>query len=662
MAGTTFNRTRTPRRWLRPAWGLLLGSACAGSAGGGPAAAPAERRAILVSFDALNQDRVRTTVPADSVPAFSALFATASCADGARPMWPSVTAASHAALWTGAYGNVNGVVSNNQAPLPWSEFSLRELRSGFEPRELAAEPIWITAARAGRAAVGHHVTQAGAPGRWLAGGGRDTAAVRRDSVALADSSLFVLNGYNGGAPPRLLTPQSHPPHPAPPWRNQDRLGTTVAPREVSWLLGRDSVHALFYGREAFTEAVVSPLRDVTRGVRVRPIPVEREPVSDRELARHFSDVLWLGSEDGRGGVYFRLWELAPDLSSFQLFHSGRAVMRSNHAEALGAYEEAVGGFVDNPAAVVLRAAGPPIEEGGDGTAELKYLETAELQTRQFIRGSEWLWRTRRPALLADYFSLADGLDHEWLGFVSPAVPGHDPERARRIAAMRIRGFALVDRRLASLVAMARSANALLLVSGDHGMRPTWRNFHVNTVLRRAGLLEPDPQGRPDLSRSRALAPTGYFVQVNRVERKAGIVPPSDAEETAQRAAHALLESRGPDGEPIVTRVWRPAPDDTLGIGGPAGGEVYFDLAPGYYYSPALNNEIVTARPPSGSHGFPSIEPDMRTAFCALGPGVGGRRLPTVRVIDAAPTISAWLGIPAPAESRGTSRLDWLRAP
>jgi hypothetical protein len=624
--------------------------------------APAERRAILVSFDALNEERLRSTLPAESVPTFLRFFAQASCTDGARPMWPSVTAASHAAIWTGAYGDVNGVVANSQAPLPWPEFSLTDLRSGFEPRELTAEPIWISAGRAGRSVVGHHVTQAGAPGRWLPTGGRDTIAVRRDSIALATPGVFVLNGFTGGAGPRVLDERRDAPRPASPWRGVEELGSIGVPlREVSWLFGRDSLHALFFGATAYTEVVVSPRRDAARGLRVRPVPVEREAPEGRELARHISEVLWLGSEDGRGGVYFRLWELAPDLSSYQLFHTGRSVIRSNHAEALAAYEDATGGFVGNPAGVVLRDAGASLNQGGDGTVELKYLETAELQTRQFIRASEWLWRTRRPALQVEYFSLGDGLDHEWLGAVSMEVPGQDAALASKINAMRSRGWSLVDRRLAALLDMARAGNAMLLVTGDHGMRPTWKNFHVNTVLRSAGLFALDTTGRADLARTQAISPAGYFIQVNRIERKGGIVPADRVDQVAQAAASALLAARGPAGERIVTRVWRPQPNDSLGIGGPAGGEVYFDLARGYYPSAAESDSVVTPRTPTGSHGFPSIDPDMRSAFCALGPGIGGRRLPTARVIDAAPTVSDWLGMPAPADARGVSLLGALRA-
>ena len=657
------SRFRRPG-WLRWASGLapalLLACASAGTTGTVP---PAQRRAIMVSFDALNEDRVRSTLPAESVPTFLSFFEEASCTDGARPMWPSVTAASHAAIWTGAYGDVNGVVANTQAPLPWSEFSLTDLRSGFEPRELRAEPIWISAGRAGRTVVGHHVTQAGEPGRWLPTGGRDTLAVRRDSVALASPGVFVVNGYTGGAEARVLTDRRDPPRPTSSWRGVEELGSIGVPlREVSWLSGRDSLHALFFGANAYTEVVISPRRDAARGVRVRPVPVEREPLEGRDLARHFSDILWLGSEDGRGGVYFRLWELAPDLSSYQLFHTGRSVMRANQAEALTAYEDATGGFVGNPANVVLRDAGATLQQGGDGTVELKYLETAELQTRQFIRASEWLWRTRRPALQAEYFSLGDGLDHQWFGAVSMAVPGQDAALAARINAMRARGWALVDRRLAGLLELARAGNAMILVTGDHGMRPTWLLFHVNTVLRQAGLLALNAEGRLDLSRTEAVSTSGYFINVNRIERKGGIVPVERVEAVAAAAAAALLAARGPDGQPIVTRIWRPQPSDSLGIGGPTGGEVYFALAPGYYPSAAGSEAVVVARAAVGSHGFPSIDPDMRSALCVLGPGLSGRRLPTARVIDAAPTVSDWLGIPPPADARGVSLLEAMRAP
>jgi hypothetical protein len=642
----------------------LLVLACAPAAPPQPAAGPpGVRRAIMVSFDAMNEERARGTVSPEAIPEFLQLFDQASCTDGARPMWPSVTAASHAALWTGVYGNVNGVVANSQAPLPWREFSLTELLSGFEPRELRAEPIWITAARAGRTVVGHHVTHSGQPGRWQPDGGRDTAGIRTDINALASPRLLLMNGFAGGTAPRLLSAARNPPRLPGPWLGLAALGNIgVELREVSWAVGDDSLHALFFGADGYREAVVSPVRDVARGVRVRPQPVERDPIEGRSLARHFSDVLWMDVGEGRAGLYLRLFELAPDLSSYRLYQTNRATVRTNHAGAFRAYEDAVGAFVAGAGNVLLEsgAARPTIHEGGDGTAELEYLETAELLTRQFVRGSAWLWRNRRPNLQVEYFPLADGLDHTWFGLVSPGVPGYDAGRAARVNAMRNRGWALVNLHLAGLRELARQADALLVVAGDHGMRANWRLFHVNTALERAGLLATDAEGRPDPSRSQAIASMGYFVNVNKVQRKGGTVLPGAVSQIADSVARVLLAARGPDGAPIVTRIWRPTPDDTLGIGGPTGGDVYFDLAPGYYYSAARSDSVVTARSPVGNHGFPSIERDMYTVLCAIGPGIGGRRLPTARVIDAAPTVAAWLGIAPPSGARGVSLLNAMR--
>jgi hypothetical protein len=643
---------------------VILLLALLGCGGQGPTSepAPARRRAIFASFDAFNADRARRTVQRAAIPEFLRLLGTASCAD-ARPMWPSVTAASHAALWTGVWGDVNGVIANTQVPLPWGEFSLLEQLSGFEARELGAEPIWITAARAGRPAVAHHTTQVGQPGYWLPGGGRDSARWRADSVALADPALFVLNGFSGGPGPRLLTQSAAPLRPAGAWAGIGTLGLDAgALRELSWQVGRDTLYALLFQAAGAGHVIVAPARDVARGVRIRAVPVERDGVTGRALARHFSEVLWLPDPaGGRAGLYFRLWELASDFSSYQLYQSGRQVIRTNQPDVLRAYEDAVGGFILGPGSNVLREAGPTLAQGGDGSTELKYLETAELQTRQFISGSEWVWRTRRPDLQTEYFSLADGLDHTWYGDVAPEVPGQDRAVAARVNAMRSRGWALVDLRLASLRALAREAGALLLIGGDHGMRAVWRSFHVNVALRNSGLLAVDAAGRPDLTRTLAYSPNGYYIQVNRAERKGGVVPASELGRVADSVIAVLRAVRDPAGVAVVTEARRPRADDSLGIGGPAGGDVYYGLAPGYGYSGALGDSLTSAREPTGYHGLPSTEPDMRTTLCAIGPGVGGRRLPIARVIDAAPTVSDWLGIPAPREARGRSLLDLMRS-
>src|SRR5690606_7220891 len=95
--------------------------------------------------DALSERRALETIAAEAIPAFRDMFANAACTNGARPAFPSVTAPGHASIWTGAYGNVNGVAANSQPILPRPEHTLLELESGYSSQTLRAEPIWLAA-------------------------------------------------------------------------------------------------------------------------------------------------------------------------------------------------------------------------------------------------------------------------------------------------------------------------------------------------------------------------------------------------------------------------------------------------------------------------------------------------------------------------------------
>ena len=295
-------------------WATIAGCAPAprgtGAGGAGPLAARdpgplGARRAILVSFDSFNERRALETLPAGAVPAIRALFAGGACADWAVAAFPSVTAAGHAAIWTGAYGDVTGITANNVPRLPRDRHTLLEDVSGFSADALRAEPIWITAARAGMPVVAHHATQApGPPGYPPVDGERGDEferARRRAAEALALPAARTLNGYNRTvARDTVLDERSTPPRAAAGWRGVERLGRTLPPREIAWRVGRDSVFALFHGERAYDRAVIARERDAGAGVVAHAAPVERAPPGNRPLARHFSAPLELSPpcEDG----------------------------------------------------------------------------------------------------------------------------------------------------------------------------------------------------------------------------------------------------------------------------------------------------------------------------------------------------------------------------
>jgi len=629
---------------------------------------PSARRAIVVSFDALNEQRMLRTVDADAVPTFRALFTDGACADGARPAFPSVTSPGHAALWTGAYGNVNGIAANSQPVLPQPEHTLLESVSGYSSEPLRAEPIWLTAVASGRTAFGHQVTQApGAPGYPPVGAADDR---RLDSLRAAGQRLIVrpgvqvVNGYNRQIEQdRVLTERDTPPRPAVGWAGVERLRSGVAPREIAWAAGEDSIFALLHGADRYDRVLVARKRDVTGGVVAIARPVEQSPLAGRELARNFSAPLIIPVDSGTVYLRARLFELSADGSRYLLFIPELRVVEGNRPEVAAAYDAAVQGWYGNGASYLTErgAFGKTLWQGGDGTAESRYLETAELVTRQFERGSEWAWTTYRPALMLDYFPLIDEADHMLFGYVVPESPLYDARVAGRVQVVRARAWALADHRMAALRALVGDdPDAALFVGGDHGMRATWRTFRPNAALVAAGLMTLDSAGRIDLARTQALSPNGYWVMVNRTAWKGGIVAPAEEAGVLARAAAALEGVRGVDGQPVVTRLWRPAEHDSLGMGGPVGGDLYYEVADGYRWSADPRGAMAGPDRAGAGHGYPSVAADMQTVLCATGAGFPARRIGPASTVQMAPTVAAWLGIRPPTDAVGRSRLAELR--
>ena len=631
-----------------------------------PPAAP-ERRGILVSFDSFSEDRMMRSLPAEAVPAIRRLFSAGACAAYARPAFPSLTAPGHASLWTGAYGNVNGISGNDQPLLPLNEHTLLESISGFAFEGLRAEPIWVTAGAAGRSVVGHHVTQApGAPGYpAIVSPPDDSLLARRAAAAraLAAPHVAVLNGYNRRlANDTLITERQAVPGPARRWRNLEALGSGVPPLEIAWRTGADSLFAVLHGPRTYDRILVARSRDAAGGVRALAAGPDTAALDTRPLARHYSDPLPLTATGGAARIVVRLFSIAPDASRFEIFMPEVNVIEANRPEVASAYAQAVGGWTGNAASGLLRrgAFGRTIANGGDGSAEARWLDAAEYATRQSIRGAEWAWNDRRAALLLDYFSLGDETDHMMYGIVSPEGPSRDEWLVAATARVRTRAWQLVDRRLAALQHLvAGHPSAMLLVSGDHGMRPTWRAFRPNVALAQAGLLSHD-DGRIALASTQALSPYGYFINVNDTRHRGGIVPPDSVAAVAARAIAALRAVRDAEGQPVVTGAWTAAELDSLGAGGPAGGDVYYELAAGYYTARDLRGPVTsTASSIQAGHGFLSTSADMRTVLCAYGEGFAPRRSAPARTIDAAPTIAEWLGMPAPRDARGRSVLSEL---
>ena len=610
-----------------------------------------QTRAILASLDGAGAQLIDDAVARGVMPEMKRLREEGASARGSLTSLPAKTPAGHAALFTGAWSDRNGI-GGTEMPLP--QASVVTSVSGFVSSSLRAEPLWVTAARQGLDASVASATQAFPFGPYLEekrfGGNFGNGLTLFDGF----HSLKVPAALYGARDLPLRSPEgwqgAWPPH----------IGEL---REFDLTVSGARIDGLLFDDPA----------DPTQGFDTMALTVNRQ-TSDAAILKArplgantdaFGRVP-VQTAGGAVGVFFRLFVLSPDASEILLFRSEAGVLRASRPLAESAAFGDTGGFTPNGADDIYKsgAFGAPVWRGGDGTAERRYLETARLVTRQFERLFDFAADRTRWDLLIAYIPYPDEALHAWLGYLDPSLPGYDAALAARLGPFMDQMLRLVDGFVGHLRTRAAASGAVLAVTSDHGMASAHRLVRFNVALQKARLLAVAPDGSIDLPRTRALyfpGNSGYFL-INRVSRPQGIVEADAEGEVLARLKAALLDIKDLDGvRSVVTRVIDPRDGAREpGIGGPQGGDLYVDVLPGYAPSAALQGKVVEAVPPRGDHLLGPERPEMLSSFVIAGPGIAkGADLGPIRQVDVAPTLSALLGIGPPAQATGAPLCDAL---
>jgi len=600
--------------------------------------APESGRVVLVSLDGMGTRLLLDDPVSDELRALAALRARGVMADGLVPHMPSTTANTHAALWTGAWGDVNGITANEMPLPPRADRSATARVSGYRSDGLRAEPLWVTAARQGIPTVAQQASQV-------------YPLTERSTGGTMVVPPTLLHGYQAPvvAPARWLNA-------ADLTRVACRDGDASAVACFSWAAGPITFRAALAGQPDGRATLRVRVDGTARVVSVPLAPTEDEAPRGRDLARHFSDGLVIDVPGVAPVVaYFRLFEASPDGRALVLFQSvlqetvlypGRPAARAETIALL----DAAGGFIGNGTAEsweTTGTSGVPLWKGGDGTRERRYLETLELGIRQTIRQAQYLWRTYHPRLQIGYVSMPDEMDHAWLG---------QARQDARYEPLRRWGYQLVDRAVQTYIGLASAGDHVVVVS-DHGMSAVTHEVRVNHALRDAGLVATGGSAI-DPARSQVLFGRNCLL-VHSSDWKGGVVAPAEREAVLDRAVTALKAIRSPeDDAPVVTGVFRSPEDrERLGFGGPNGFDACIDLRPGYVVSTWVDDgPAVRAKArPLGEHGFLPTRPDMQGILIAAGPRLPrAGRWPLQRAIDVAPLVSDLLGIDPPRDARGRS--------
>lgn len=644
---------------------LVLLSGCSTAVPPAPAAGDPPRL-VLISWDGAADWVVDRLLAEGRLPHLAALAARGARAEHSLTGFPSKTAVGHATAFTGCWSDRHGILSNDPPYLEPGR-TLLETRSGFDARGLLAEPIFVTAAKAGRRVVVLSATQSYPPAPHLAALGLG----RREKDAGALPSYLSISGFEHWiADGELLGPGSLAPA-SREWgldekamRGARELTTRVADSELFVLLYDDPGDPAAGLDTALVRAGSRRPGEAIAEAYLRPYAAAAEaPLDPRAW---WSEPLPVRRGEQRANVFFRLFALSPDGGELALYRRRVHALDGAWPEPLLAeYLEAYPGFHDDPFWLYRDGGfGPPLMAGGDGEAERRVLDVVAHDLALTTAGTRWALERLDPDVLLHYTPMSDSAGHLWMGVLDPDSPAYDAKLAAELWPFYRRVFELQDAWLGSV--LEAGGEAVVALISDHGMQGIDRYFQVNRVLERAGLVVRDAAGEIDLARSRALAPpisSPFSVWINGRHR-GGIVAAADRDAVLAEAERALLAAVDPDtGEAPVLRVLRPG-DEAIGFGPGAHGAndavLYFDLAPRYYPRSTLGTApeapIVTASElpwGEGAHGYWPERRPMHAIFYLAGPGVAaGVELPPVRHVDIAPTLASLIGIPVPPCATG----------
>jgi predicted AlkP superfamily pyrophosphatase or phosphodiesterase len=635
------------------AWVLV---ALVGTLAASATAAPA-KRAVIISWDGAADWVVDRLLAEGQLPNVARLAKRGVRADHCMPAFPSKTACGHAALWTGAYGDVNGISGNSVPLLPRAEHTLLEQRSGFDAASLTAEPLWIPAAKAGKKVVILSATQSYPPDRWIA---------ELQQSRVPEQRFLTFSGFESSIEPVKIWDGSDL-KPAQGWSPLPAHRGT--PREFSFSVGETVFHILVYDnpRDPVQGADTLLIRQGSKEEGRAAAASTLKPAEAADHIRHYSSRFRVTRGDLTGLTYFRLFSLAPDGRMVLLQRGVNGLRGAAPPEERARYLDAYGGFLSAPFREYEEGLlGKTLWQAGDGTAERRLLECIRLDVNFLRRGTRYALRQWKPELVFHYTPWTDSAGHTWMGVLDPESPRYDAAFAKKLWPFYVQVYLLQDEWLGEVLDQVDRETVVCLVS-DHGMEGVGQRFAPNVALEKAGLLVRNSEGAIDLSRTRICVPPWgeYCLTLNGTDWKGGFVAPSEREEVLRAAEQALLAATDPTtGRRIVTGLFRPGQILGIGIGGPAGGDLYFDLLPGYVPTSQLASSIVERLPSPiglGVHGFFPQRAKMQSICFMSGPGVAaGVQIPGMRQIDVAPTLARLLGIPPPKDSQGHVLGEMLR--
>jgi predicted AlkP superfamily phosphohydrolase/phosphomutase len=630
------------RRLLRVASPFLLLLAACRLAAPPPAATAAPHleahasRVVLISFDgmaALRHNRLLAAGAYHDPAGLAAFSRWGYVVRQAIPVNPTLTAASHAAIATGAYPTLTGIVSN-YFHVPGTPIT--EGVSGFnEPWE--AESLWQAFHRQGKR-VG-----------VLAFPGCDDKGEART----ADFGMIYVN--EPLAPHQLVTLGKE---------RFTEVSTSLPTGVVSFSPSeRAALTVSLNGDLAGTSATfyltaVDTIDDKVTAYDTLLVDDDPDPANGLLAQVHAGD--WFPLElraphpDGgtrRVGAWCLLQSFPANLTAVHLYLGAFNATEAYPRAFRELLDREAGFWPGTPDDYALAAN----MAGKDGLALPDYLKQVERLSQFFSACARAAIANEKFDLLMAYQPLPDDVQHA-LTITDPRQRDYSPGLAATASKAVDDTYAIVDRAVGDLARSLDLARDALVLVSDHGIAPIWEAIHVNEVLRRAGLCQGEQHGKrwrvgPD---SKVVAFTSggcAHIYVNLAGREpGGVVPPEQRDEIVREAAAALGQLEV-DGSPVVEQIYRHDELDRIGLANRNSGDLVVFFKEGFAPTSQIGGPTHEPARYYGQHGYLDTHPEMAGVWMARGAAVPRAEVDSASLTGVAAFVSRLAGVQPPAEAQ-----------
>jgi predicted AlkP superfamily pyrophosphatase or phosphodiesterase len=231
--------------------------------------------------------------------------------------------------------------------------------------------------------------------------------------------------------------------------------------------------------------------------------------------------------------------------------------------------------------------------------------------------------TGKPTLLQLHLVQVDGAQHRF-GVWSPEAIAAIETDDRQLA-----------RIFAQLEASGMSKDTTVIVASDHGFMNATTTVRPGVLLREAGLVTMNPSGH--------VADWKATMVVNSGQAYVYVRDPADT--STRDAVRRIFSAKLADPSSGIGRIYEAA--EIRSMGGDPDAFLAVEATPGYQMGPGYSDGYEAPSIYRATHGYDPRRPEMLASLLLYGPNVPHGTITGARLVDIAPTIAGWLGLPMP---------------